>query len=135
MSDPDDAALRVPIIEEAIAVAKTRVQTDAVRVVTAVEERDVVVEDVLARETLSIQRHPVERQVDVAPPIREDGNTTIISIVEERAVLVKQLFVIEEVHVTREQTQAPIAMPVTLRSTSASIERPVGNEPPRSGKE
>ena len=128
MPDPDDAVLRVPIIEEAITVAKTMIQTDAVRVITSVEEREVVVEDVLAREALSVQRYPMERQVDAAPPPREDGKTTIISIVEERAILVKQLFVIEEVHVTREQTQEPVAIPITMRSTRASIERPIGNQ-------
>lgn len=128
MPDPDEAALRVAIIEEAITVAKTTIKTDAVRVITSVEEREVVVEELLTREALSVKRYPVERQVDVAPLPREDGNTTIISIVEERAVVLKQLFVVEEVHVTREQTQEPVAIPVTLRSTRASVERPVGNE-------
>lgn len=124
MPDRDDTSSRIPIIEESVTIDKVRVQTDAVRVETSVEKRDVVVEDTIRREVLNIKRIAMDQRVDVAPPPREDGETTIISVVEERAVVVKQLFVIEEVHVTREQTQAAVAIPVTLRKTVARVDRP-----------
>lgn len=126
MPDPDDLTLRVPIFEEAVSVDKVAVQTDAVRVRTSVDQREVLVEDVVERGVLKVKRIPMDRAVDVAPPPREEGATTIISLIEERVVVEKRLFVVEEIHVTREQTQERVAIPVTLRTTRATIERPSG---------
>ncbi len=42
---------------------------------------------------------PVGRVVDEAPAARAEGDTTIIPVVEERLVVVKQLFLVEEIHV------------------------------------
>ena len=126
MSDPDDLTLRVPIFEETVTVDKVDVQTDAMRVRTSVDQREVLVEDVVERGALRVERVSIDRAVDVAPPPREDGATTIISLVEERLVVEKRLFVIEEIHITLEQRQERVAIPVTLRSTRATIERPAG---------
>jgi stress response protein YsnF len=125
MSDPDDLTLRVPIFEESVTVDKVAVQTDAVRVHTSVDEHEVVVEEVVRREALRVKRVRVDLAVDAAPLPREEGDTTIISLVEERLVVEKRLFVVEEIHVTREQTQERVAIPVTLRTTRATIERPM----------
>ena len=46
--------------------------------------------------------------MDAVPPVRQEGDVTIISIVEERAVVTKQLFVVEEVVVrARENGKGP----------------------------
>lgn len=125
MPDPDDLTFRVPILEESVTVDKVGVRTDAVRVRTSVDEREVMVEDALDRGTLKVERVRMDRPVDAAPPPREEGATTIISLVEERLVVEKRLFVVEEIHITREQTQERVAIPVTLRTTRATIERPM----------
>ena len=122
MPDPGDPILRVPIIEETATVDKIAVKTDAVRVSTCVEERDVTLEEIVQHQALTIKRVAVDLAVDAAPPVREEGSTTIISLVEERLVIEKRLFVVEEIHVTREQTQEHVAIPVTLRTTRATIE-------------
>ncbi|MGI3903250.1 MAG: YsnF/AvaK domain-containing protein [Janthinobacterium lividum] len=126
MTPPDDLTLRVPIIEESVTVDRVDVQTDAIRVRTSVDQRDVMVEEVVERGALRVERVPMDRAVDVAPPPREEGATTIISLVEERLVVEKRLFVVEEIHVTLEQTQELVAIPVMLRTTRATIERPSG---------
>ncbi|WP_375383045.1 YsnF/AvaK domain-containing protein [uncultured Sphingomonas sp.] len=124
MADPDDRSLRIPIFEESATIDKVRVQTDAVRIRTSVEERDVSVEEVLTQGALKIERFKLDREIEVAPPVREDGNVTIISLVEERLVAEKRLFVVEEIHITREVVQERVAIPVTLRAMRATIERP-----------
>jgi stress response protein YsnF len=126
MSDPDDLTLRVPIFEESVTVDKVAVKTDALRVRTSVDQREVLVEDVVDRAILRVERVSVDRAVDVAPPPREEGATTIISLIEERLVVEKRLFVVEEIHITREQTQERVAIPVSLRTTRATIEHPSG---------
>lgn len=124
MPDTDDVALRIPIVKETVVVARTEVTTDAVRVRTFSENQDVVVEDTVERGVLHVERVAVDRLVDVAPPVRHEGDTMIVSLVEERLIVEKRLFVVEEVHVTRLAEQGRVSIPVTLRTTRASIERP-----------
>ncbi|WP_375383519.1 YsnF/AvaK domain-containing protein [uncultured Sphingomonas sp.] len=124
MHERDASPLAIPIIEEAVIVDKIAVTTDAVRIRTSVETHDVLVEDQLERSVLRIERIAADRAVETAPPPREEGDTMIVSVVEERLVIGKRLFVVEEIHVTREQTQKRVAIPVTLRRTQATIEHP-----------
>ncbi|WP_267382451.1 MULTISPECIES: YsnF/AvaK domain-containing protein [unclassified Sphingomonas] len=131
MPEPDDLTQIIPTVEESVTVDKVVVQTDAVRVRTLVEETDVLVEDVVDREALKIKRVRLDQPVTVAPPPREEGDTTIISLIEERLVVEKRLFVVEEIHVTREKTQERVTIPVTLRAVRATVERP--SEPSTTG--
>ena len=128
MPELDDHTLRVPVIEETVTVDKVAVETDALRIVTHVEERGETVNDIVQRETFKVERIVMDQAVDVGPPPREEGSTTIISLIEERLVIEKRLFVVEEIHITRQQTQDRVTIPVTLRTTRATIERPISTE-------
>ena len=125
MADESDDTLHLPLVEEALSVDKVAVVSDRVRVVTSVETRDVVAEETLERGVLRVERVATERAVDAAPPPREEGDTLIVSLVEERLVVEKRLFVVEEIHVTRERESEHVSVPVTLRATRASVERPL----------
>ena len=117
----DDVEYRIPIVEEQVHVAKRTVERERVRVRTAVDSRDVLVNDSLDVEALEIERRVVDRAVDAAPSPREENGNLIIPIVEER--LVKQLFVVEEIVVRRVTTAEPITATVPLRRMRAVIER------------
>ncbi len=118
-----DREIRIPIVEERAVVSTRERLVERVRVQTAVEHRDVLVEGELAMEALEIERRPVERAVDAAPPVREEGGATIISIVEERAVVTRHLFVVEELVIHRRVTPESFAIPLSLRRTTAAVER------------
>lgn len=117
-----DTELRIPVIEEQAHLVRTAVPTDRIRVRTVVDTREQVLDDQVAREALSVERRVVERAVDAAPPPREEGDTTILSVVEERLVVTRQLFVVEEVLLHRTRTVEPVSIPVTLRSMRAEVE-------------
>ena len=120
----NEADLRtIPLYEEQVSVAKTQVVTDHLRVSTVVEARPVLIEDVIERGDLHVERFTVERAVAELPAPRQDGQTLIVSIVEERLVVEKRMFVIEELHITRTGTTEHIAIPETVRTMRASIER------------
>ena len=68
--------------------------------------------------------------VDAAPPIREEGDTIIIPIVEEIMVVEKRLVLREEVRITRTRSVEAFEQPVQLRTMVADVER---DEPPSSG--
>ena len=119
--DPDQ--LRVAVVEEQVSVERRQVQTDRVRVRTLIDLQETMVEEQLQVGRLDVMRHAVERQVSEAPVPYRVGDTLIIPVVEERLVVEKRLFVVEEVHVTTTSHAEAISIPVTLRQTRAVIER------------
>ena len=121
----DEPETRVPLFAEEAHVDKVEVVSDRVRVTTSTDEREGLVEGVVERGALRVERVAVERQVAAAPPPREEGDTTILSVVEERLVVEKRLFVVEELRVTLDCTREPVAIPVTLRATRATVEHPL----------
>ncbi len=117
-----DGERTIPLYEERVAVTKTEAITDSVRVSTRVEEREIIVEGVVERGGLSIERVAVDRPVEEAPAPRQEGDTLIVSVVEERLVVEKRLFVIEELRITRTSTTDRFAIPQTVRSLRATVE-------------
>ena len=113
----------VPVIEEELEVGKRRVEGDRVSVRTIPRERTEVVEQPLESMEVEIERIAIDREIDTAPEIRNDGDTMIIPIVEERLVVEKRLFLREEVHVRRRRVVTQFRQNVTLRSQEVVVER------------
>jgi uncharacterized protein (TIGR02271 family) len=113
----------VPVIEEELEVGKRRVEGDRVSVRTIPRERTEVVEQPLESMEVEVERIAIDREIDTAPEIRNDGDTMIIPIVEERLVVAKRLFLREEVHVRRRRVVTQFRQNVTLRSQEVVVER------------
>jgi stress response protein YsnF len=118
---PDN--VRIPILEEEAHVFKHTAQTEHVTVRAVPEEECVVVHEEMAREHVEVIRVPVDREVAEAPPVRTEGDITIVSVVEERLVVEKRLFLVEELHLRRTTTTEHVEIPTTLRRTRVEIER------------
>lgn len=110
-------------LEEALEVTKRRVTTGTVRVSTRTETVREIAEVSLDRTVVEVTRVPVGKLVEVAPGLRTDGQTTIVPVLEERFVVVKQLFLVEELHI-RPRTQSELSRtPVELKRQVAVVER------------
>jgi uncharacterized protein (TIGR02271 family) len=122
---PEDRTeqIRVPVIEEELEVGKRRVESARVSVRTIPRERDELVEQPLESMEVEIERVAIDRQIDAAPEIRNEGETLIIPVVEERLVVEKRLFLREEIHVHRRRTVTQFRQNVTLRSQEVIVER------------
>lgn len=118
----DEPEQRIPLVEERARIEKRVVERNRVSIRTATTERQQVLSDTLRGEELDIRRVAVNQQIDAIPSVREEGDVVIIPIVEERAVLVKHLVLVEELHVRRKLLHEPIEVPVTLRSTEVFVE-------------
>ena len=121
MASPGET--RVPIIEEQASVTKREVGLEHVTVRTVADEREVVVREAVRRETVEVARVAIDREVAEAPPIRTEGDVTIVPVVEERLVMEKRLFLVEEVHVRRLDGVERIERPVTLRRQRVLVDR------------
>ena len=117
----DDLTLQV--IEERLAVAKRRVAGGRVKISTTTEVVEEVAEVELDRYRVEVTRLPVGRIVDEAPLARTEGDTTIVPVIEERFVVVKQLFLKEELHIRHVVEREVKREPVTLRRQRATVDR------------
>lgn len=120
----------VPLFAEQLNVTKAQVVTDQLRISTVVEERPVTIESTLEKGGLQVERITVERAVAEAPEPRQDGDTLIVSIVEERLVVEKRLFVIEELHITRTSSTEQVSVADTVRTMRATIDRSAPSSEP-----
>ena len=118
----DETERRVPLVEERARIDKRVVERDHVTIRTAITESQQVLSDALRREQVDIRRVAVNQEVDAIPGIREEADVIIIPIVEERAVLIKRLVLVEELHVQRKVLEEPVQVPVSLRSTEVFVE-------------
>lgn len=77
----------------------------------------------LVHEKINIEEITVNKEVTEMPKIRKEGSTTIISVVEEVAVVTKKLMLIKEIHITKEQVEKTENIETALRKESVSIDR------------
>jgi stress response protein YsnF len=113
----------IPVVEERAVVSKRKKLTDGVRVRTVVHEAEQVIDEPLATEDIEVERTPLDRWVDAPVPVRHDGDTTIVTLVEEVVVVEKRLRAIEEIRITKRRSVRHEPQHVTLRREEAVVER------------
>jgi uncharacterized protein (TIGR02271 family) len=119
----DDHREIIPVVEEQAVVRKRKRVTGAVRVRTVVREHEQVVDEPLAVETVEVERVPLGRWVEAAAAVRQEGETTVIPVLEEVVVVERRLRLVEEVRVTRRRTTERASERVTLRREEVVVER------------
>lgn len=113
----------VPRVEEHVEIGKKEVQRGTVVVKKRVTEEDVTIDEPLTEEDIEVERVEVDRFVDTPPAIRMEGDTMIISSVEEVVVVERKLRVREELHVRRVRRPARHPVTVTVRREKIDVER------------
>lgn len=121
-TDPDPRTLTLPLYAEALVVARRRMHS-TVRVATVTHEHEQLVDEALTHDRIEIERVPIGRMVEAVPPIREEGDTTILPVVEEVVVVERRLVLKEEVHIRRLRSTERHQEVVTLRTQDAVITR------------
>jgi uncharacterized protein (TIGR02271 family) len=118
----DEATLVVPVIEEEIDVQKQQVETGKVRITKVVHEREVVVDEPLLHHEVEVERVPIERLVEEEIPVRYEGDTMIVSVMEEVLVVEKRWMLKEEIHLRQRRVERHQPQRVTLRREEALVE-------------
>lgn len=120
----DARGLVIPVVEETLEVSRERVETGRVRISKRVESREEVVDEPLAREKIRVEHVPINQVVSgETPKIREEGDVTVIPILEERIVTRTELVLVEEVRVHRERSEYRDPQRITLRKEVVAVER------------
>ena len=120
MQQDDDV---LPIVTETATLSKRDVVTGQVQVQTRTNSHEELVSAALERTEVEVSRVPIDREIDAAPPVRTQGDVTIIPVVEEILVVEKRLVLREEIHIRQTSTTETVEVPVTLRKQEAVIDR------------
>jgi uncharacterized protein (TIGR02271 family) len=113
----------LPLIEEELRVDKRSVTTGKVRVRSAVDTVEELARATLEEERVEVTRVPVDKEVEVAPQVRTEGDVVIVPVLEEVLVVEKRLVLKEELHIRRMVAHEDVEVPVTLRKQRAVVER------------
>ena len=114
---------KLTLLEEELTVGKEAIETGRLRVSKQTYTREVLIDEDFLSEHADIERVPVGRQVFEMPLIRQEGNTTIVPIVEEVLHTERRLILKEEIKITRRQKTEQFHDRVTLRYQEAVITR------------
>jgi len=119
----DDRQVVVPLFHEEVSLARQRVITGRVQVSTVSRQHEEVVDALLTRESVEIERTPLDQPVDCVPPVRHEGDTIIIPVVEEVLIVDRRLVLKEEVRVRRVRTTEKHQERVQLRTQEVMVAR------------
>lgn len=107
---------------ETAAVTK-RIRRTVVRAARTTIERTVAVDEEVAQESVVVERVAIGRIVEEVPPVRQEGDVTILPVVEEEVVIVRRLVLKEEVHMRRVRTTQRHIETVALREQKVTVTR------------
>ena len=115
--------LIIPVIEEAIAVGKKVIEAGKVRISKRISEHEELVDVPLLHENVTVERVPINMYIDAPPPVRQEGDTMIIPVVEEQIVIQKRLVLVEELRVRKEVVQGHRPQTVSVRKEHVEVKR------------
>jgi uncharacterized protein (TIGR02271 family) len=118
-----ESPLVLPVIEEALEVHTSPVETGRVRIRKLVHAREEIIDPPLWRDEVVIERVSINRVVEAPVSARSEEDTLVIPLVEEVLVVEKRLLLKEEVRITTRRIETHAPQRVTLRREEATVER------------
>ena len=115
--------LRIPLHVEEISVSRREIKKANVEVALVTGTREQLIDEELTHVRVEIERVPIDRTVEVMPPTRQEGDITIIPVVEEIVVVERRLVLKEEIRVRRVNTKEQHQETIVLREQEAVITR------------
>jgi uncharacterized protein (TIGR02271 family) len=111
----------IPIFEEKLRVDKVEREADRLLIKTSIKHRTEYADIELHRADATIERIMINRFVEAAPPIRQEGDTVVVSVVEEIMVVEKRLLLKEEIRIHQQHIVQHLHQPVVLRSEECRL--------------
>ena len=113
----------IPVFEEALSVAKRVVETTRVQVSRVTHDHQQMVDELLEHQKVEVEHVPIDRPIETMPAVRQEGDVTIVPIVEEVLKVERRLILKEEVHIRRVRHTERHQEMVTLRRQEAQVSR------------
>lgn len=113
----------IPVIQEQVTIGKQEIEAGKVVVSKSIEHHTTPVHVIVNHDEVQVAHVPAGYYVEKAPEVRYEGDTMIIPVLKEEAVVVKKIYLVEELHVTRTTRQSQETETVTLRTEHVDITR------------
>jgi len=123
MKRKNENAPSLNILQEEANIDKKIVESGKVYIHKKVQETDEEISVPVSHESVTIKKVTVNKYVDVAPLVRNEGNTTIIPVIKEVLVVEKKLMLVEEVHVIKNIVEKTEEHTIPLRKEEIEVER------------
>lgn len=117
----------IPLFEETLAVSKRKVAKGRVQVSRQTRRHEELVDELLARESVEVERTPIDRPIDAMPSIRDEGDSIVVPIVEEVLKIERQLVLKEEVRIRRVKGTERYQERFSLRRQEVTVNRLPGD--------
>ena len=123
-SEPQgDRELTIPLVAEQARIGKQTVTTGTVKLHRGTETRTETVGLPLTRTTWEVDRTAVGQLYTERPEPRQEGDTMIFPLVEERLVAKREYFLVEEVRVRQISTTSDRTATLELKRDVLDVER------------
>lgn len=121
-------------VEEQATVNVVARLTGRVEVSTRTDTIEELVTQELTSTKVDVTRHPRDELIALDGPVpqtRTENGVTIVPVLEERLVVEKRLYLVEEIHIRQTEDQQIVTLPITLRKGRVDITRtaPEADEP------
>ena len=113
----------IPLFEEELSVSKRVVPTSRVQVSRITHSHEQLVDELLSREQVEVERIAIGKPIDAMPSVREEGDSIIVPVVEEVLRIERLLILKEEVRIRRVKGTERYQERVTLRKQEAVVNR------------
>jgi uncharacterized protein (TIGR02271 family) len=120
---------RIPLHEEELSVDKRVVESGRVVISQATRSHQETVDELLNHQEVEVEHIAFDKPIDSMPSVRQEGDITIVPVVEEVLKIERRLVLKEEVHIRRVQRTERYQNTVTLRKQEAVVSR-IGSEEP-----
>ena len=116
--------ITVPIIEEFVTLGKKVVETARITVSKTINENTEAYEIPLKQEEIVVKRVPKNELIETMPaPTRYEGDVMIIPVLKEVAVIEKRMMLVEEIHISKVQTEKVETQEVIIRKEEVNVTR------------
>jgi uncharacterized protein (TIGR02271 family) len=113
----------IPLFEEELSVSKRVVPTSRVQVSRVTHSHEQLVDELLEREQVEVERVAIDKPIDRMPLVRDEGDCIIFPVVEEVLKIERVLMLKEEVWIRRVKGTERYQERVTLRKQEAVVNR------------
>jgi stress response protein YsnF len=113
----------IPLFEEELSVSRRVVPTSRVQVSRVTHTHEHLVDELLERERVEVERVAIDKPIDHIPSVREEGDCLIFPVVEEVLKIERVLVLKEEVRIRRVKGTERYQERVTLRKQEAVVNR------------
>ena len=110
------------VVQEEVKIRKHAVERGRVRIHTRVEEVPYEETVEVREDVISIERVPVGIELDSPPEPRQEGDVTILPVIEEVIVVSKRYRVVEEIRIARHREIHEEIVGTTIKQQQVDIE-------------